>query len=72
MSTPSNQCKCGSRLFHRNYRANGWWKQLIEASEDGSIEVVDTFLDHLKYGPEPKIVKCAECHRTCPNPAYKP
>lgn len=57
-------CKCGSKLFTENTWCQGWWKALID--EHG--ETVDTNLDHLKYRPTPKTVKCVECGKVNPNP----
>ena len=58
-------CSCGSQLFEKSLRCSGWWKQLI----DGSGEVEDTNLDAVRYGTEPKTVKCVECGRSNPNPS---
>ena len=52
-------------LFEKALRCNGWWKQLV----DGSGEVEETNLDAVRYGTEPKTVKCVECGRSNPNPS---
>ena len=59
-------CSCGSKLFERAIRTGGWWKELID--ENG--EVVETNLDSVKYGSQPKTVKCAECGKTNRNPNF--
>lgn len=75
MSTDANEtseqpfvtCACGSTLFIRSLRVSGWWKEVIT----GDGEVDETDLDSLKYGPQPKTVKCAECGKVNPNPSYR-
>lgn len=70
MSTDTNEtfvtCACGSTLFERNLKVSGWWKELILG--DGEID--DTNLESVRYGPQPKTVKCAECGKVNPNPSY--
>lgn len=60
-------CSCGSRMFWESTRCNGWWECLIDST--GSVE--ETNLDKVKYGPNPKTVKCAECGKRNPNPRMK-
>lgn len=65
------KCECGSKLFWRNYKTGGWWKQLVEVV-DGAVEVVDTDVDGVKTGPEPRTMQCCECKRRVPNPSFNP
>lgn len=62
------RCKCGSNTFYKSLRTGGWWTQIIE----GDGEVVDTCVDSVRTGPEPKTVVCTECGRRVPNPCYNP
>lgn len=60
-------CSCGSKLFQKSLRTGGWWRQLVD--ENG--EVVETNLDSVRFGKEPKTVKCAECGKANHNPSYE-
>ena len=60
-------CKCGGTVFYRSRRTGGWWVDVI----DGSGDVIDTNLDSVRYGSEPKTVKCADCGRANRNPKHK-
>jgi len=62
------RCVCGSTLFRRNYRAGGWWEQLVEANREGGVTVTDSFTDNIRQGREPKTMKCAECGKRIANP----
>lgn len=58
------KCSCGSELFWESTRVGGWWKSLI----NGSGYVEDTDLSNCVHGEHPKIVRCAECGKSHPNP----
>lgn len=68
---PIFSCSCGSSIFFRKYRAIGWWTQCIEATTK-EFEVIDTNLDRLKTGREPKYITCADCKKRHPNPQFSP
>ena len=59
---------CGGGIYFKSVRCGGWWKSTHEF-ETG--DVVDTDLDGLKYGDEPKTVVCSECKRRIANPDRK-
>ena len=63
------KCGCGCTLFFRNYRARGWWKQLVDF-QSGKANVEDTNLDNVR-GPEPKTMICADCGKRHLNPDHK-
>ncbi len=61
-------CACGSTLFRRCYRTGGWWKQIVESKPGGKMEIVDTNVDSVKRGREPKTMECCSCGKRVPNP----
>ena len=62
------KCHCGSTLFWRHYRTGGLWKQLVESKPDGKLELVDTDVDSVRNGREPKTMQCCQCGKRIPNP----
>lgn len=62
------RCGCGSVLFRRNYRAGGWWEQLVQGNAKGGVTVEESFTDGVRLGREPKTMKCAECGKRIANP----
>lgn len=71
---PASGCPClpgGSFLFTRSLRVSGWWKQTLHIIPEGGypVDVVETDLDGLRYGPDPASVCCAECGRRWAMPA---
>lgn len=68
MSDKLLRCVCGSTSFFRNYRAGGWWTQLVESKEGGGVTVEQSFTDSIRLGHEPKTMRCADCKRKVKNP----
>ena len=65
------RCSCDSELFIRNYRAIGWWKQLVLFdAETKTPEIDSTNLADLRIKDEPKTMCCAQCGKRQPNPSY--
>lgn len=64
------KCACGSSLFIRSYRASGWWVQLLDMAA-GEEEIVETDLNKVRMGSEPKTMRCAECSKRAPNPEHE-
>lgn len=62
------QCVCGSTLFFRCYRNAGWWNQTVEANAEGGVDVVDTDVDSVRNGSEPKTMVCCGCGTRVRNP----
>jgi hypothetical protein len=53
--------KCGCELFYRSIPARGHWEEVIKISDEGEIDVVESFTDSIICGRAPKTVKCADC-----------
>ena len=62
---------CGSLLYTRNTKVWGIWSDLMEIDEAGDCAVVQANLDGLKYGEDPKRVRCAECGQRYLNPSVE-
>jgi len=62
------KCKCGSTLFRRCYRTGGWWKQIVESNKEGGVDVVDTDVNSVRNGREPKTMECQGCGKRVQNP----
>lgn len=58
------KCQCGGELFEKCLCTGGWWRQIVDS--DGNV--VDTDLSSVRYGPEPKTVRCVECGKRVTNP----
>jgi predicted RNA-binding Zn-ribbon protein involved in translation (DUF1610 family) len=66
-----NKCpKCGGTYFYRSYQVHGQWTELTVIDENG-FRVEESYTDNIKYGKEPKTIKCADCGKRVPNPDYE-
>lgn len=64
------RCSCGCELFVIELPTRGVSSQFGKVGESGFV-VTDTDLDRLKYGKEPRTMKCTECRKRYPNPNLK-
>jgi hypothetical protein len=62
------RCVCGSATFYRNYRASGWWGQIVEIQKDVGVKVSESFTDNIRSGHEPKTMRCTDCGKRVANP----
>ena len=69
---PLVRCVCGGELFWRAFKPRGKFVQLLESRPDGGVTVVETDLDNMRNGPQPKYMRCTDCGKRVPNPDYSP
>lgn len=67
---PKIKCpKCGGTAFVKYYTAMGQIRQKL-TGDNGEMEIVETFFNEVRFGLEPKTIRCADkaCRQQMRNP----